>query len=593
MPLSPKSRDLHLLRELFSHVSAQRKRQFLWLFGLMLVSSVAEVISLSAVIPFIGAITQPDVLFNAPWLQPVNKMLGFESGQDLLIPVTVGFAVAALVAGALRLLLLWVSIKLGNAVGADLGIEIYKRSLYQTYTVHISRNSSDIISGITQKVTLTSSLLMQMASLVTAAFLFVSILGVIFIATPVMAIFASTTFGGSYLFVAKVTRRNLRRNSGIIADKQTHVIKTLQEGLGAIRDVLLSGTQALYLSSYRKAFIAMQDASGENRFISQSPRHAMEAIALALMAGFVWILILQDGGPTNALPMLGLLAFGAQRLLPLMQQIFGSWSSITGSTAAMWDVVDFLNQPLTDYHDTTDILPLPFENAIVFKDVSFGYSPETAPILNAVNFSIPKGSTVGIIGPTGGGKSTLVDLLTGLLAPNAGHVMADGVEISAPPNKFRWQKLISHVPQSIFISDATIAENIAFTSSAIEIDMDRIDMAAQSACLDSFIAGSPQGYKTEVGERGIRMSGGQRQRLGIARALYRKGSVLVLDEATSALDSATEAKVMASISTLNSDLTIFMIAHRISTLKNCDVILKVENGSVSLQHHRPGDDIEG
>ena len=593
MPSLFRSQDLSLFKALYAHISARRKKQFIALFGLMLVSSVAEAISLSAVIPFIGVITQPDMLFAAPRMQPINALFGFQSSQDLLLPVTIAFAAAALLAGAMRLTLLWISIRLGNAVGADLSIEIYKRTLYQPYAVHISRNSSDIISGITQKVAQTSSLLMQLASLVTAVFLFLSILGVIFVATPMMALFACVAFGGSYLMVAKLTRRGLRKNSAIIAEKQTHVVKALQEGLGAIRDVLLSGSQAHYLHSYRKAFVTLQNASGENRFISQSPRYAMEAIALALMAAFVWVLILKEGSPADALPMLGLLAFGAQRLLPLMQQIFGSWSSIIGSTAAMWDVVDFLNQPLTDYHDAQTVTPLPFVRSVTFENVTFAYSAESTPILQTVNFVIPKGATVGIVGPTGSGKSTLIDLLTGLIAPSSGRIMVDDLEISAAPNKFQWQKLISHVPQAIFISDTSIAENIAFTALEAEIDPDRVNEAARSACLDDFVAASENGLSTAVGERGIRMSGGQRQRLGIARALYREGSVLVLDEATSALDSATETKVMSSINALNSDLTVFMIAHRISTLRNCDIILRVEKGSVSMRHHKPGTDIEG
>ena len=592
MPTNTRSRDLDLLRKLYGHVSARRKKQFLALFGLMLLSSVAEVISLSAVIPFIGVITQPEVLFTADWMQPLNRFFGFETSQDLLVPVAVAFALAALLAGAMRLTLLWVTIRLGNAVGADLSIEIYKRTLYQPYAVHISRNSNDIISGITQKVVLTSSLLMQLAALITSVFLFLSILGVLFVATPTMALFACITFGGSYLFVAKVTRSGLRKNSEIVATKQTHVVKTLQEGLGAIRDVLLSGSQALYLNSYGKAFVQMQHADGKNRFISQSPRYAMEAIALALMAGFVWILILQEGGTANALPMLGLLAFGAQRILPLMQQIFGSWSSIIGSTAAMWEVVEFLDQPSVDDDVFRDVAPLDFKQTIGFENVTFAYSEDATPILRDVSFSIPKGATVGIIGPTGSGKSTLIDLVTGLIAPSAGLITVDQQSISEGPARRRWQSLISHVPQTIFISDATIAENIAFTSLEAGVDLERVETAARSACLDSFIERSDKGYATEVGERGVRMSGGQRQRLGIARALYRSGSVLVLDEATSALDNATEAKVMESVNALERDLTIFMIAHRISTLLNCDFILRVSQGTATLHTHQPGTDIE-
>lgn len=570
---------LVLLAKLWGHINRHRRRQFILLLGLTVLSSLAEVISLGAVLPFIGVLTQPEKVFDMPWLAGVIRVMNITSGAELVLPLTIGFAIAALVAGGLRLLLLWVSIRLGNATGADLSIEVYRRTLYQSYSVHIARSSSEIISGITQKVGTATSVLISVVAVITSTLLFLAIMITLLVVDPVVAILAATSFGTAYGAIAWLTRRRLVHNSHCIAQEQTQVVKALQEGLGAIRDVLLDGTQRAYCGIYRNAILRLQRAGGENSFINQAPRYAMEALGMALIATFVLALSQRPGGVAAALPILAMLALGAQRLLPLMQQLYGNWSVVAGNKAALTDVLMLLDQPLPMQAGLPEPEPLVLRESIRFDKVGFQYNSSAPWVLRDIDLYIPKGARVGIIGSTGSGKSTALDLLMGLLEPTQGRILVDGLLVN-DMNRRAWQRTIAHVPQSIFLADTTIAENIAFGISSDQIDLERVRKAAQQARIAEFIESSAEGYNAIVGERGVRLSGGQRQRIGIARALYKKASVLVFDEATSALDSQTEQAVMQAIEGLSEDLTIFIIAHRLSTLKNCTQIVELGGGSI-------------
>ena len=568
-----------LLTQLFHHISRRRRRQFVFLLCLTVVSSFAEVVSLSAVLPFIGILTQPEKVFDSPSMAGVVQVLGITSSANLVVPLTIAFAVSALVAGGLRLLLLWVSIRLGNATGADLSIEVYRRTLYQPYSVHVARSSSEIISGITQKVGTATGVLVSVVALVTSTALFAAIMMTLLAIDPLVAIAAAASFGFAYGVTAWRTRHRLVRNSQCIAYEQTRVIKALQEGLGAIRDVLLDGAQTAYCDVYRRAVMQLQRAGGENTFINQAPRYAMEALGMALIAVFVLAMSYRPGGVAEALPILGILALGAQRLLPLMQQIYGNWSVVAGSKAALTDVLGLLDQPLPAVAFLPTPLPLVMKHDIRFDNVRFQYASGGPWVLDGINLVIPKGARIGFVGSTGSGKSTALDLLMGLLEPTQGDILVDGRPISRELQR-AWQCTIAHVPQSIFLADTTVAENIAFGISPDQIDLQRVRRAAKQAWIAEFIESRPEGYSAIVGERGVRLSGGQRQRIGIARALYKQASVLIFDEATSALDNETEQDVMQAIEGLSQNLTILIIAHRLTTLKNCTQIVELAGGGI-------------
>lgn len=568
---------------LWHHLSRRRKRQLVLLMGLMLVSAFAEVVSLGAVLPFLGILTAPDRVFNHPVVADAAQTWGIASADQLVLPLTAAFAAAALTAGAVRMLLLWASTRLASATGAELSIEVYRRTLYQPYRVHVARNSSEVISGITSKVyDVVFGVLLPLLTLVSSIVLLVAMMLALLAIDPVVAAAAAVGFGVSYALITWLARRRLERNSRRIAHEQTQVVKALQEGLGGIRDVLLDGTQPVYCDIYRQADHPLRRAQGNNVFIGGSPRFAMEALGMVLIAALAYGLSRQVGGIATALPMLGALALGAQRLLPALQQGYSAWVSIAASRASLADTIELLDQALPAEMLQPVPEPLPFRHAIRFDAVRFRYTGNGPWVLDNLSLTIPRGARVGIVGSTGGGKSTTLDLLMGLLVPTEGEILVDGQPIGG--NRVRaWQRTIAHVPQSIYLADTTLAENIAFGVPREAIDMERVRQAARQAQIADFIENRPEGYRALVGERGIRLSGGQRQRIGIARALYKQASVLVFDEATSALDNATEQAVMDAIENLDRDLTILLIAHRLTTVQHCDPIVELERGRIVAQ----------
>lgn len=570
----------NLIIGIWNHLSRRRQWQFRLLTGLMLASAFAEVISLGAVLPFLGILTAPNLVFNHPVVAKVAHAWDITSVGNLVLPLTIAFAAAALVAGAIRMLLLWVSIRLAHASGADLSIEVYRRTLYQPYQVHVARNSSEVISSITSKVSGAVNVLNYLLVLISSVILLVAIVFALIVIDPVVASVAAIGFGTSYGFITWLSRRRLHLNSKRIAYEQNQLVKALQEGLGGIRDVLLDGTQPVYCDIYRQADLPLRRAEGNNAFISQSPRYVMEALGMAMIAALAYGLSGQVGGISIALPVLGALALGAQRLLPAMQMIYSAWSTIVGSQAALADIIELLNQPLPAEVLQPPPAPLSFNDAIRFDDVRFRYGRAGPWVLDGLNLTIAKGTRVGFVGTTGSGKSTTLDLLMGLLIPTEGELKVDGRSLTG--SRLRaWQLTIAHVPQSIYLADATLAENIAFGVPTGAIDLERVRQAARHAQIADFIESRPDGYRAYVGERGIRLSGGQRQRIGIARALYKRASVLVFDEATSALDNATEQSVMDAIEGLNRDLTILLIAHRLTTVRRCDIIVELQHGRVA------------
>ncbi len=572
-----------LLARLWHHVGRSRRRQFLMLLVLILLSAVAEIVSLGAVLPFIGVLSAPDRLFQHEVVGGLARSWGIETAEGLVLPMTVAFAAAALAAGAMRILVSWLSTRLTFATGADLSIEVYRRTLYQPYHVHAARSSSEMISGITGKIGSTAlGVILPTLTLISSTVLMVTIVLALIVIDPLVATVAAAGFGVCYGLITWLARQRLHRNSHVIASEQTQVVKALQEGLGGIRDVLLDGTQPVYCEVYRRADKRWRLAQGENVFIGQSPRFAMEALGMVLIAVLALALSRQQGGITAALPVLGALALGAQRLLPVMQQGYAAWTSIGGSRASFADTIELLDQPLPTRLQEPAAEPMPFHDSIRLEEVRFRYTQDGPWVLDGIDVVVPKGARLGFVGSTGSGKSTLMDVLMGLLSPVEGRLLVDGEPVSGESVR-AWQQSIAHVPQSIFLADTSLAENIALGVRRKDIDMGRVRAAARQAQIADFIESGADGYEALVGERGVRLSGGQRQRIGIARALYKQASVLVLDEATSALDNATEQSVIDAIEGLDRELTILLIAHRLTTVRHCDSIVELEHGKVVAQ----------
>lgn len=581
-PAAPPDPSLRtLLRQLWGHLSRRRRVQLGMLLVVMLVSSVAEVVSLAAVLPFLAVLANPAGLWRQPLMQQWAPRLGITSAQELLLPITLAFALAAIGAGAIRLLTLWLNGRLAAAIGSDLSCEAYRRTLYQPYAVQVLRNSSSLIASISSDVNLVISVLNQLLLLLSSALIVVALVGTLLVVDWAIAVVAGVVIALVYAAAMAGTKQALQQLGQRQVALNRQLIQSLQEGLGAIRDVLLDGSQRFYAHTYRQADQPLRRLGAQAGFLSSYPRLVMEPTGMALIALAAYLLVLQ-GGVAKALPLLGALALGAQRLLPMAQKVYEGWAFTRNAKASLMNVLALLAQPLPVEALLRPPQPLALHQSIRLEGVRFQYGYELPEVLAGVDLEIRRGERIGLIGSTGSGKTTLVDLLMGLLEPTDGRILIDGADLhhsQQPERLAAWRAAIAHVPQSIYLADSSIAENIAFGTPKEQIDLERVRQAAEQAQIAGFIESSPQGYGTFVGERGIRLSGGQRQRIGIARALYKQAQVLVLDEATAALDNATEQSVMQAVEGLSRELTVVMIAHRLSTLARCDRIIELAAGS--------------
>jgi ATP-binding cassette, subfamily B, bacterial PglK len=572
---------LNLLKSLWGHIAPARRTQLGLLFIVMLLASMAEMISIGVVIPFLGALTAPELLFEHRLIHPIVTYYGLNSPQDLLLPTTLVFVIAVIFAGSVRLLLVWLQASVGLGIVNELATTTYYRTLSQPYAVHISRNSSEIIAGILNKVSNgIGGTLGAVLVVVSSQLILIAIILALIMADPIVALSSLLGFGAIYTLIALLTRKKLARDSVRINQASSKVVKILQEGLGGIRDVLLDGTQSIHSEAYRQADSVLRKAQASIQIIGVGPRYVIEAFGMVIIAGIAYALTSRPGGFVTMIPVIGALAIGAQRVLPLLHQSYSGWTQILGNKESLIDALALLDQPhLAGIGQEPIAAEIKFSQKIQLVGMSFQYTQQGPHVLNNIRLTIPKGARVGFIGTTGSGKSTLVDIIMGLLTPTDGYLMVDG-EIISNGNYREWQKHIAHVPQAIFLSDASIAENIAFGLPRGEIDMSRVKSAARQAQISESIESWSHQYDTVVGERGVKLSGGQRQRIGIARALYKQADVIIFDEATSALDNDTEQAVMHAIDNLGDNLTILMVAHRLTTLRHCTLIVELHEGEL-------------
>tara|TARA_B100001029_G_scaffold85076_2_gene69849 strand:- start:1650 stop:3425 length:1776 start_codon:yes stop_codon:yes gene_type:complete len=565
-----------MLRRLWNHLSERRQKQFVLMQILIVVASFFEMASLGAVVPFLSVLSEPELVYEYEYLQPFIKFFEISESSQLALPITIVFIAVIIISALFRLILLYALTKLSELAGADLSIDIYRHTLYQDYSVHVSRNSSEVINGIiTKTTTVTKGVIAPVLNLISTIVTIIGLIGVLFFINITVTLIGFLGFGGLYLIVMYLTRRNLKDNSQHIAEKSDFMVKSLQEGLEGIREVLINNNQHFYTQLYGKSDLQMRRARWRNEMIYSSPRFGMEAIGIGIVALFAYTATLNLGGIDQFLPILGAFVLGAQKLLPAIQKAYASYSRIKGGRYSLIDVVSLLDQPMPDHANLPPPTPNPFNKFIELKDLSFQYSKDSPLVLKNINLTINKGSVIGVVGATGCGKSTLLDVMMGLLSPTSGELKVDNETINSS-NKRAWQTHISNVPQHIYLTDGTIEENIAFGIPFEKIDHQRVKKAAQQAQISELVESWKNGYKTLVGERGTRLSGGQRQRVGVARAFYKESDVLILDEATSALDDDTESAVMESIENIDDDVTVIIIAHRLTTLKSCDKIVKFE-----------------
>lgn len=569
-----KKKNLYIvLKKLISYVSLKRKIQFAYLTLLTIVSSLAEIMSIGAVFPFIKIIMEPNQILSQYSYLKIGGLLNITTERELIILASCIFGVLVIIAGFIRTVLLYFNLRFARALGSDIYLSVYAKILSQPFSYHISKNSNEILSIITNKVQTVSSAFTNCLTIFTSSIIFLSIILILLIIDWLSTTYVIIFFFVSFFFIFRFTKVKLFKNSKLITKHQDLVIKATQEGLGGIRDIILNKTQKYFIEIYRKAIFKVQIAVSQNSFISQSPRFILETATLAFAC--IIIIILTNQNVRNIydiLPVIGSLALGAQRTLPLMMQVYQCHTANRGIIYSLTDVIEILEKS-DEVHTFRENKNFIFNKSITIKNLKFSYKNNNTYIFKNLNFEIIKGSKVAITGLSGCGKSTLLDLIMGLIEPTEGEILVDNISIKN--NKDKWQKKIAHVPQFIYLADATFAENIAFGIPKEEIDLKKVEDAAKKAQINNLIESREFGYAEIVGERGIKLSGGQRQRIGIARALYKEAELLILDEATSALDDATEASLMKVINTLNKNITILIVAHRKSSIKNCTHFIKL------------------
>jgi ATP-binding cassette, subfamily B, bacterial PglK len=569
---------LKTVRKLWPYIEVRRKRQLAALLLLMLLASVAEMFSIGAVIPFLAVMADPARAMAHPLIHRFAEFFNLMEAGELLAVIAIGFGLASLFAGLVRVLLLYSSTRLSYAIGADLSARIYLYTLNQPYIRHLKQNSSEVIAGITSKSNnVINGALVPALMIVSSLMLLVAIIGMLAYINPLITIGAMVSFGGLYVGMTLFMKRRLAVNGRHIADESVRVLRCLQEGLGGIREVILEDNQELYSGEYRKADRVMRRAQGSNVFITQFPRLAMEGMGLFMIAMFAFAMIRVNGNLSNMLPTLGVLALGASRMLPVLQHAYGSWANIQGSLAEIEDVLALLDEGTVDRMRKNDVVDqIRFAEKIVLSQLNFSYGEDQ--VLKDISITFQKGDCIGIVGRSGSGKSTLVDIIMGLLQPDAGTIQIDDHTLTLD-NLRSWQQHIAHVPQTIFLVDSNIADNIIFGLPNLPTD-DELYQIAIAAGLGDIVHCPKDLYRIQVGERGSRISGGQRQRVAIARALMRKADLIVFDEATSALDEKTEAEIVAMIQQLDCNKTIIIISHRKAALKHCNKIVRITDGQL-------------
>jgi len=568
------------LQRLWVELSPRRRWQLFATALSMVGSTAAQMATLVSVMPFLSVLINPQQAWQHPLLQPLINALVLNQPRQLLLPVSLLFAASAIMSGTAKLGTAWLNGRLAAAIGSDFSDIAFARTLAQPYAVHLQRNSSTVIVGLRQVDNIVSGVLSPLLQLMTCAVTLLGTCLTVILLSWQATLIAIMLFGGTYMLIAYRLRLPLKRNGEYLVKLHQQELQILQESLAGIRDVLIDGSKGLHRRRYREETIQIRRLSADNGFMQIAPRFVIEGVGYSCLALAGFILSQRQGSLASSLPILGIFALAAQTFLPNLQQFYACWGSIKASEGPLKNVIQLLDQPVEDFCDQPQV-SREWAEQIRFKNLYFSYNTDGPEALSDISFSLFKGERLGVVGTTGSGKSTLIDLLMALLEPTKGSILIDGLKLGGPDWQVNsWRKQLAHVPQNIFLSDSSIYSNIALGQEIDAIDSQRVFQAASQAQLLPLIESLPDGFSTIVGERGLRLSGGQRQRIGIARALYRFCSILILDEATSALDNVTEAQVSDAIQKLDSSLTVVTIAHRLSTVRNCDRLLILDHGRI-------------
>ena len=580
---------IETFRKLLDLLTPREKRRLYLLMGMIVLAGLAEMLSVASILPFMAVLSRPGMLEGEGRIAAVYEALKFSSPEAFLI--VLGVAVFCLVVFGLLFSTLthYAILRFTSMRACTISTRLLRSYLSQPYPWFLNRHSADlgvtVLSEVAQVVSQAMIPVMRMLSQSVVALL---LIGLLVAARPGVALVASGVVVGCYLAIYLGVRRYLSRMGQEKRLANRDKFKVASEAFGGIKDVKLMGLEETYLHRYERHSRRMAIATAAVNTTSEMPRNVLKAVALGgIMFFILYLLVTGEGDLGSILPILGLYAFAGLRLFPALQLIYAGTAALRFSRP----VLDKLHKDMAKRELLGESSPrdpaapaaataMGLHDRLELVDVRYAYPAAERPAVEGLSLAIPARSTVGLVGGTGAGKTTAVDLILGLLEPQAGEIRVDGVPIG-PANRRAWQNSIGYVPQQIFLIDAPVSANIAFGIEPEDVDHARVERAAKIAELHDFIMEElPNGYATMVGERGIRLSGGQRQRIGIARALYHDPDVLIMDEATSALDNLTERAVMDAVHNLGHAKTIILIAHRLSTVRDCDMIFMLERGRV-------------
>lgn len=571
-------RVLENYQKLFSILGQDRKRRFVVLVVLSVFSAGLQLVGVGSVFPLMALLANPRAVETNSFLAGVFHALELDSYETFLTLSGTFMVLAILASNALNVVTVWYTQKFITDEGVHLSDILLQKYAYKPYVFFLSNDSTSLCRDVLAEVGIFLGQFVQpLLDLVVRSVTILALGGGLVYVNPMAALGSVVIFGGGYLGVYFLCRRRLEELGQIRIDSEILKFKITYELFQGQREARLLNCRENFFDMYTKNSRSQQRANLHSALISQLPRQGIEVLGFALV--FLLIMLFRSQGKdwADILPLLSLYAVGAVRMMPQFQSLFGSLAALRTSSP----VVERLAPEFASQFKAVrrQVPPLKWSDAIEFTDLSYTY-PGTEPrVLDGLNCRIEKGSHIGFVGSTGAGKTTLINIILGLLSPTEGGFLVDGEPITEE-NILSWQSDLGFVPQDIFLCNDTIAANIAFGLEKERIDMERVREAAELASLSEHVESLPEGYDTIAGERGVRLSGGQRQRLGIARALYRRPSILVLDEATSALDGRTEDDVMDAIRKVGGDKTLLLIAHRLTTLKECHTIFMLERGKI-------------
>ncbi len=572
-----------LYKKVYFYLEPKKKKQIFIVSIFYIISGFGEMFSLAALIPLLSIVSNPEKIWNISIVKEIANFFGIYSPIQLFIPSILLFTVANILSTMIRLLGIWIFERLAASIGAEFSIRAFNSTLNKNYQEIINIDSSKFITGNTihlnSFVTSLSTTFKISTAIISSLFIIVTMI----IASPLVSIITISIFVTIYSLLIKTIQKKLYRSGRIVSKNSVKQIQIIKESLGSIIEIIISQSQKLKVKKFKKLEFETRFINSEVKFLSVLPKYLLETISFCLLASISLVFTLLNEDPYKLITVIAIFALSAQKILPLFQQIYAGLSILKSQSAAALSFLSLIDENEKWKSNNKKDIKFNFRKEISFNNTFFKYKNNTKNTLSNLNISIKKGDKVGIIGQTGSGKTTFINMILGLLKPSSGKILIDNKEIfdnKNIDNLMRWRKGISYVPQKIFLLNGSIADNIIFSEEANNIKLRKIIKAAEISCAAEFINYLPKKYDTEIGEDGVFLSQGQKQRISIARAIYKNPSVLILDEVTSSLDNKTEKKVISSIQKEYEDITIFMVAHRLRTLSMCDYIIHFESGHI-------------